>query len=443
LERLPEKNILLWVEREGPLRQLFTMDTVPQKLLPRLREWDGETPLQELPIQLENFRDVQLITLSGGYVLHREFYDKCVDSARGFLSTFWKNKLTLNFFGPLWGRNLWRNLEYLGKNSSCLTLHSLRLTLAGRSVLVLGAGPGLESILESLKIHRDRFFIIAVDTALGVLLDCGIRPDLIAVLEGQVHNLADFHDAAGSGIPVAVDLSAHPHSSRITGGPVLWTATHFAPLSLWDRLETEGFPALPLEPMGSVGNYAVEFALLLSGSEVWYAGLDFSYPEGKTHARGSPHHKRLLARQDRLHPVLTTAYSYPSQAHTKKGWRTTSVLQGYAANMHARSQNRLRLFSQTVPPSRVSTLRVPISFSPGTWEPKEFFLGEKELLLKLKKCIQDIRAGVVPENWDKLIRDADHLWYWFPNTELPSLETSFLNRVLVQIEKLLITFGSI
>ena len=112
----------------------------------------------------------------------------------------------------------------------------------------------------------------------------------------------DFLPARPSGTRLACELAGHPGAARLFPGRLSLFSTAFAPLGLLDRLEAAGLSPLRVPGLGSVGVAAAWTALRLSGSGVYLAGLDFSYPRGCTHARGTPAHLGALAAASRFAP---------------------------------------------------------------------------------------------------------------------------------------------
>lgn len=89
-------------------------------------------------------------------------------------------------------------------------------------------------------------------------------------------------------------------------GDICFFASRFAPLGLLDRLVDQGILPYPMEPWGSVGVTAVAALGLQETREVYLTGLDFCFDAEKSHARGSPAHRKLLG--------STTRFKTPSQS---------------------------------------------------------------------------------------------------------------------------------
>ena len=168
------------------------------------------------------FRRIETLKLTGGWQLSSGLYDSLCESLRREIAVDWSNALTLAKLGRLYIRNALRNLPLIADFSPISNL-----SFGSSPVLVLGAGPSLDEILdalvirfgESLRRSENRpFKIVCVDTCLGALKDRKILPDLVVILESQHWNLNDFTGCKSWEVQSAIDLSAHPQSSQMLAG---------------------------------------------------------------------------------------------------------------------------------------------------------------------------------------------------------------------------------
>ncbi|MDR1178441.1 MAG: DUF115 domain-containing protein, partial [Spirochaetaceae bacterium] len=231
------------------------------------------------------FRRVELLRLGGGWQLDPETYDELVRALKRNIAVDWGNAATLIRLGRRYARNAARNLALLPESGTIDDLDFGPLP-----VLVLGAGPSLDRILEELKsllVPKRRFKIICVDTALSVLNSFSVVPDLVVALEAQHWNIADFIGSRGRDIPLALDLSALPGSGGLLGRRFFFS-TPWAPLAFFDRLREYSLLPPRLPPQGSVGLSAAALALALSSGPVLTGALDFSFSIDGFHAKAAP-----------------------------------------------------------------------------------------------------------------------------------------------------------
>jgi hypothetical protein len=263
------------------------------------------------------FRRIQTLRLSGGWQLNPALYEDLAAALGRDLATDWGNAMTLVKLGRRYARNALRNLTLIPQ-----TRRLGELEFGGAPVLVLGAGPSLDGILDglaeefsgALEPARRPFRVICVDTALSSLRARNIEPDLAVALESQHWNLRDFIGLGEWKFPVAMDLSALPATGELLGGRPLLFVTPWTELSFFKRLgEADLLPEL-FPPLGSVGLTAVALARRLSPGSIITGGIDFSFTPDQLHARSSPGHLESLRRQTRFRGLISGEAFRPKTA---------------------------------------------------------------------------------------------------------------------------------
>jgi hypothetical protein len=298
LARLPPDCCVLCVEVDQRVMALAAGRGLPAD--PRLRvvrtadELGAVSALQALGPG--RFRRVREALLSGGWRVAPERYRAMREALELTLRTWWRNRMTLVMLGGRLVRNLLDNLPLLARTADAADLS------AEAPVVVAGAGPSLDGAIPALRALRGRYVLVAADTALPTLSFAGLAPDLVVCLEAQQANLRDFLPARPAQSRLACELAGHPDTPRLFAGRCSLFSTAFAPLALLDRLEAAGLAPLRVPALGSVGVAAAWAALRLTAAPVLFAGLDFAYTRGATHARGTPAHIAALAGAGRFTP---------------------------------------------------------------------------------------------------------------------------------------------
>jgi hypothetical protein len=424
------------------------------------------------------FRRIEIIRLTGGWQLFSDLYDALCDSLRREIATDWSNALTLAKLGRLYIRNALRNLPLLADFSSIS-----KLSFGSSPVLVLGAGPSLDEVIDSLVIHFGEsifrtgnrpFKIVCVDTCLGALKDRKIFPDLVVILESQHWNLNDFHGCKGWEVKSAIDLSAYPQSSQMFTGNGFLFMTPWTSLKIFERLNETGLLPSVVPPLGSVGLSAVEISRRLTSGKIILCGLDFSFTVDKYHARSTPGHRKRLNTQNRLRgiinaSVLDTAFAVVS----KSGFPVLSspVMRHYRDLFEQEFSGDRRLFNIEVSglPLGIKTISMEDAFKALGGNGQEILLkesaatNEEKILLKGKlgfflenekkrlKDLRDILTGEAQMDREKLkvlIEECDYLWAHFPDFsggKRPDFESSefisFLNRIRAEIDPMMRLLG--
>jgi len=273
-----------------------------------------------------SFRGYRIIKLRGGFELFRDYYTKLQAAFTALMSTRLSDMLTRFAFESLWLKNFISNVPLLaGKRS----ISALKNALAQSPVLVIGAGPSLRDQLPLIERIAQVVHIIAVDTAVGPLVMCGIIPDFIVTLDAQHFNTYDFFTLftdIRTAEPVyersllIADIVVCPQILKNWRGVVYFSETSYASgsdhadfngnnppkaHSLSSLLHKYFHDIDSLECGGSVTTTAIELALHLGADPVFVTGLDLSYTGYQTHVASSPFYNELFGTSSRFAPLQT------------------------------------------------------------------------------------------------------------------------------------------
>ena len=92
---------------------------------------------------------------------------------------------TLKKFYVRWLKNFIKNIDLMIRLTGVSFLKNVFLNLP---CIIFAAGPSLDEHVEKLKGAEDFFITIAVDTSLASLLDRGLIPDFVILMDGQYLN---------------------------------------------------------------------------------------------------------------------------------------------------------------------------------------------------------------------------------------------------------------
>jgi hypothetical protein len=414
-----------------------------------------------------SFRRVEIVRFSGGWQLFPELYNRLAEALRREIAVGWGNALTLARLGRRYIRNALQNLTFL---PVCPPI--TERSFGAAPALVLGAGPSLDPLLESLsryfgeslygapektgpKTRARPFKIICVDTCLPALRDRNIFPDLAVILESQHWNLRDFTGLKGWEVPAAMDLSALPASARVLAGGLCLFMTPWTDLRVFGRLKTAGLLPPEVLPLGSVGLCAVEIARRLTRGNIITGGLDFSFSPDAYHARSTPGHKDKLQSCSRFKSLLNAAAAFGGGAFCAvskdgKQVRGSPAMRNYRALFEQEFAGDSRLFdiADSGLPLGIKTLSMDdavklleagaagtdtantdaaiesgFAHNEGRERPpaeqavlreklRLFLQDEKERLVMLRAMLTGEAAA---EGIDILIDECDYLWAHFPD----------------------------
>lgn len=214
------------------------------------------------------------------------------------------NKNTLKKFGKLWVKNQCMNLQAMGYKGDISNFFG---TFNGKPGIIVSAGPSLEVAIPHLKALKERFVILAVDTAYKTLIEEGIEPDFVMSIDAQYWNARHLEGVKSKRSILIADPSIQPAAIREFPGRVYFTKSNF-PLGHY----FEGFrePLTKIASGGSVSTTIWDFSLKLGLSEVYIVGQDLGYPGHITHYKNSYFEKRMINLCNRLNPIENQSFNY-------------------------------------------------------------------------------------------------------------------------------------
>ncbi len=322
MEELGDAIELVCIEYEESLYPLMTssMSEVSNSDCIMINHPDQCNSILKL-IQEKDISHVILQALSGGAHLHRDKYQQTLISCQQAILQKKRNNLTQRFFIRRWIKNLMHNM-LIPPQWDALSVD--------RPVFLLGAGPSAEEWLPFLLQHRQRFFLLVVDSILPALADLSLLPDLIVSQDAQIVNCLDLLPYHWRDIPFFCDLTVHPTITRKSRAACFLSC--FADIRLIQDLQAL-FPTIP--SLGSVGITAYYLIRQYYKGLIFFAGMDMHYIPGKSHARHCASHRYMIKRSGRLqHGRETITHYQRNMVHQQdKNGRSCStdvVLLSYA-----------------------------------------------------------------------------------------------------------------
>ncbi len=221
--------------------------------------------------------DIRSLPLRGRTDLDPGAFETAAGTLRSVLGRISDDYSVQAFFGKLWFRNAVRNIFDAEKPTPALA--------SVRRAIVTAAGPSLEEGIPSvIKAHDEGAFLIATDTSLPALLGLGIEPQAVVSIDCQMISYYHFLKGLPAKVPLILDLASPNRLARLTESPRFFSSGH--PFCTYVSSNFRPFPALDTSG-GNVTHAALSLAEALGADSCILVGADFSYPEGKSYARGT------------------------------------------------------------------------------------------------------------------------------------------------------------
>jgi len=232
-----------------------------------------------------------VVPLSSRVDAESERFHSASVALKGALSSVSDDYSVQAHFGKRWFSNIVRNIR-----QACLATPPVAPV---RRAIVTGAGPSLEDAVPLLKSRSRDEFLIATDTSLPALLGSGVKPDAVISIDCQHISYYHYMDGLPEDVPLFLDLASPPNLARLARRPYFFASAH--PFAGYISSRLRAFPSLDTSG-GNVTHAALSLAARLGARQVSVYGADYSYPGGRSYARGTYIHRYFDARQARLGP---------------------------------------------------------------------------------------------------------------------------------------------
>ncbi len=191
-------------------------------------------------------------------------------------------------FGKIWQKNIFLNLSMAEKTISFYEAAS-GINLS-KTVAVIAAGPSLNESVKKFEQNRDKYCIIATDTAYSALLERGIESDFCMTVDGQMISHAHYMHKITSRTVFVFDLCSSSSSVRKvinnggkclfieSGHPLSVFASRYSGTNFFEHMDTGS---------GTVTIAAANFAVRCGFKRIEFFGADFSYIKGLPYVRGT------------------------------------------------------------------------------------------------------------------------------------------------------------
>ena len=209
------------------------------------------------------------------------------------------NAATYKKFEKLWIHNSMTNITQISRRQTVQELLNSYKNTA-KDFIVVAAGPSLETLLPKMAELKKHAIIVCVETALHALLKTEVQPDFIIITDPQYYA---YKHIAGLAAPESIlicPLSVYPAVFRFKCRQIVLCSEMF-PVSKYFESKLGDFGDLGAG--GSVASSAWNLCCLLGAQNIYFAGLDLSYPQGQTHIKGSSAEQTFHTGANRLVPV--------------------------------------------------------------------------------------------------------------------------------------------
>lgn len=241
------------------------------------------------------------------------------------------NSRTLKTFSSLWFRNMCMNLPQLAERNG---ITGFKDCAGDIPACVVAAGPSLDTVLPFLAEIKKRCILICVDTALRPLLSHGIEPHFIVLGDPQYWNARHLDRLSAPHSILITESAAYPSVFRFDCREIVLCSSLFP---LGQYIEKRTGEKGVLGTGGSVASTAWDFARYCGCRNIYVAGLDLGFPEGRTHVSGSTFEEKAFTQASRTKNAETaiTSALFGAYPEIRKDYRGNDLRTDKRMSMYA------------------------------------------------------------------------------------------------------------
>ncbi|MCF7928586.1 MAG: DUF115 domain-containing protein [Spirochaetales bacterium] len=245
--------------------------------------------------------NMHTVELRGRVERHPDFFQHVKREIQSVIGELADDYTVQAYFGKKWFSHAVANLAAAQDSTSVIR--------PARRALVTAAGPSLEDHLDEIRRESESSatILIATDTSLPALVQSGILPDLVITIDCQDISYHHFLQGYPESVPLVIDLASPPSLTRFTDQLVFFSSGH--PLSRYLSRHWRPFPHIDTSG-GNVSQAALSLSDFLGTDSVRLYGADFSYPDGKSYARGTYLYPFFMSRSTRLSSFENHFFSF-------------------------------------------------------------------------------------------------------------------------------------
>lgn len=185
-------------------------------------------------------------------------------------------------------KDTWRRHAAANKARVQAQVSRLWLDANPKTGVLVAAGPSLDASLPELQaMDRRTHEVVAVDMALGFLLDHGVRPDYVICADASEAIASTLEvGALSAGVPLLLNVGVHPATGEGWQGPVYWfgllSNIYDGDAHQWMQKDHEALSGVSamLVPGGNVGSMGLSFLLSVRACpRVVLYGHDFCWSD--------------------------------------------------------------------------------------------------------------------------------------------------------------------
>lgn len=207
--------------------------------------------------------------------LYRTELSSTISILKDVIMTLAVTKNTIVSFSNNWYECYLRNLIKMFESSPINCIHN---TQNNRPAIIVSAGPSLEKNIELLKDAQENFIIITGGRTLKTLLDIGVKPDLLCIIDAGLPSYQLVENNLECDVPLLFfEYTNVDVVEKYTGKKIFFNNSPMTGKLLNKDVSN-------IYTGGSVAHTCVAAAAYMGCNPIIFIGQDFAYTGEKLHA---------------------------------------------------------------------------------------------------------------------------------------------------------------
>lgn len=275
---------------EGEQRDVWSPDQFDNYHLITPQTSDYVTEIGSF-LTAENQADVELVPWTGYQERHPDFFRETLEAISRVQSIHRESIKVLHDQGPIWLRNMRRNLSLL-KSQVIPTPNSL-----DQDICLVSAGPSLDHQMDWLKENRDSLLVVSGNTAGPILDKHDVRVDVHVAVDANEPVVDDLRHSRVNHLMISPFVDPEVGNNGNTATTMLGVQT---PLTEW--LRTADFLP-PVYPGGAISATMLNWFASKTTKRIFLLGCDMAFRFGRYYARGTHREDHALDRLNRFNSL--------------------------------------------------------------------------------------------------------------------------------------------
>ncbi len=229
-------------------------------------------------IEVNNINNIELIDFANYSKLYSNQFNDVANVINEKINNL---AIELNFFITLADQHFTCFINNIEKVIKSTLINDFKNKFVGKPAIVVSAGPSLEKNINLLKTASNKFLIFAGGRTLKALLDIGVKPDCVCVVDPGQPSYDVIKDSLYSDVPLVFsELTNYKVVEEHKGKKIFFTDPYLKGITS----ELIDYKVDELYQGGSVAHVCTSFASYLGCNEIILIGQDLAYTNNKCHA---------------------------------------------------------------------------------------------------------------------------------------------------------------